>query len=401
VWESDSGKLLATLQGHQGPIRRAQFSPDGERIVTASEDGTARVWENSTGKLLATLQGHQGGVGDAQFSPNGRRIVTASEDNTARVWESASGKLLTTLKGHQYWVANAQFSPDGRRIVTASEDGTARVWESESGKLLGTLEGGEDRPPLLDALSSAEFSPNGQRILTASVKAVRVWESDSGRLLAAFPLNGNIAHWSPNGQCILTTEFYDPEARVLETFPFKNPPPAWFVSFLECLAQRRLNQRGELEDIPAPEWLAVRDQVEKAASSDTSRYGQLARWFLISSEQRPVRPGAKITQHQVADELLYPGATRGEVERAYELWPAHPLVHIALAAFQQAPDIKDNSELQRRTAQQANLARADFLRRYDLQRLPSDPVICRRAAQMLRDQRQDDLAREAEIKVTP
>ena len=43
-------------------MRSAQFSPDGTRIVTASEDKTARVWDAATGKALATLAGHEGAV---------------------------------------------------------------------------------------------------------------------------------------------------------------------------------------------------------------------------------------------------------------------------------------------------------------------------------------------------
>ena len=99
---------LATLQGHTGEVYSAQFSPDGQRIVTASLDNTARVWEAQTGKLLATLQGHTEEVTSAQFSPDGERIVTASLDNTARIWEAQSGKLLATLHGHTERVNSAQ-----------------------------------------------------------------------------------------------------------------------------------------------------------------------------------------------------------------------------------------------------------------------------------------------------
>jgi hypothetical protein len=60
---------LATLRGHEGALFGAQFSPNGERIVTASSDNTARLWDTDTGKLLATLQGHEGPVYNAQFSP--------------------------------------------------------------------------------------------------------------------------------------------------------------------------------------------------------------------------------------------------------------------------------------------------------------------------------------------
>ena len=47
----------AILAGHEDTVWSAQFSPDGTRIVTASDDKTARVWDAATGKLLATLAG--------------------------------------------------------------------------------------------------------------------------------------------------------------------------------------------------------------------------------------------------------------------------------------------------------------------------------------------------------
>jgi WD40 repeat protein len=49
----------------------AVFSPDGQRIVTASFDKTARVWNAATGQVIAKLEGRSGVVSSAVFSPTG------------------------------------------------------------------------------------------------------------------------------------------------------------------------------------------------------------------------------------------------------------------------------------------------------------------------------------------
>jgi len=99
-WQRQTHMELITLCGHTEPIESVAFSPDGQRIVTGSEDQTAKVWDAATGKELLTLEGHSGWVRSVAFSPDGRRIVTGSRDQKAKVWEVATGKELLTLKGH-------------------------------------------------------------------------------------------------------------------------------------------------------------------------------------------------------------------------------------------------------------------------------------------------------------
>ena len=91
---------LFTLYGHTGAVTGVAFSPDGMRIVSTSEDETARVWDAQTGTAVLELRGHVGCVHDASFSPDGARIVTAGEDTTAKVWNARTGVLHLELKGH-------------------------------------------------------------------------------------------------------------------------------------------------------------------------------------------------------------------------------------------------------------------------------------------------------------
>ena len=161
-----------TLRGHEATVNSASFSPDGQRIVTASDDDTARVWRADGKGEPVVLRGHADTVRSASFSPDGRSIVTASKDRTARVWRADGQGPPVVLQGHQDLVYSASFSPDGRSIVTASRDKTARVWR---GRWPGLPRGA----PMPSGLRlSASFSPDGRSIVTTSGdNTARVWQS--------------------------------------------------------------------------------------------------------------------------------------------------------------------------------------------------------------------------------
>lgn len=115
---------------HDDPVHFAHFGPGG-RIVTASDDKTAKVWDAS-GKLWRTLVGHTGAIVEAVFSADGRLVLTASVDGTARLWKTETGALVTSFDGHRQGFMRARFTPDGRFAVTASSDGGVRFWRLPS-----------------------------------------------------------------------------------------------------------------------------------------------------------------------------------------------------------------------------------------------------------------------------
>ena len=189
VWDAATGKAIAVLTGHQGPVNSAAFNPDGSRIVTASGDKTARVWDAATGKAIAVLNGHDGPLRSPGFSRNGWRIVTV-DDKTARLWDATTWREIAALNGHDAPVPTAAFgpfvfgviaafSPDGTRVVTAADDNIARVWDAATGHAIAVLKG--HNGPIL----SAAFSPDGTRVVTSSLDTtMRLWNATTGRELA-------------------------------------------------------------------------------------------------------------------------------------------------------------------------------------------------------------------------
>ena len=204
TYEEEALKHRASLKGHNDSILSATFSSDGQHILTASRDKTARVWTIS-GQQLAILQGHKADVVSAVFSPtNAQLVLTGSDDRTARLWKS-DGELLTILEGHKAAVGHLAFSPNGQKILTATDgfghDYAVRLWDI-SGKPLAILEGHSS------FIQSVTFSPNGQYIVTASSdKTARLWNLE-GQTLAVF--RGHLgmvtqAVFSPDSQRILTS----------------------------------------------------------------------------------------------------------------------------------------------------------------------------------------------------
>ncbi|ETO05675.1 hypothetical protein RFI_31721, partial [Reticulomyxa filosa] len=71
------------------------------------------------------------------FSPDGNRIVSGSDDNTIRLWGALSGKQIQSLEGNLNDVTSVQFLPDGNRIVSGSCDKTVRLHDSFSARVAG------------------------------------------------------------------------------------------------------------------------------------------------------------------------------------------------------------------------------------------------------------------------
>jgi WD40 repeat protein len=98
----------------------------GNRIATASHDTSILVSDFTSGKHLLTLKSHTSSVFD--LTAWDERLVSVSNDGTARVWELEQGSCLLTL---QHPAAVNAASVFESKLATACSDGLLRVWDGD------------------------------------------------------------------------------------------------------------------------------------------------------------------------------------------------------------------------------------------------------------------------------
>jgi WD40 repeat protein/tetratricopeptide (TPR) repeat protein len=252
VWDPATGRPLTPLLKHGARVTAAAFSPAGGRVLTASEDGTARVWPATAGEPPALRFVHEGLPTEAELSADGTRLwsfrgsrgqmITAREGEI-RLWDAGSGKQLDfKRKGF----VNARFSPDGRSLVTWEDSGGARVpggdihvqlWDAATGRAVAppaTCDGPvipagwyanvglpTKTPQGLQLFGSVNsvpldgpfaFSPDSRLVAFVVTRwdgrasQVRVWERDTGRELSQHPPKQWMAYrayFSPAGRLLV------------------------------------------------------------------------------------------------------------------------------------------------------------------------------------------------------
>lgn len=98
-------------------------TPDGECVVSASGDGTLKVWDLDTGRVLATLEGHTSDVLGCAVTRDGQYVVSASADRTVKVWDLDTHACVLTHRGEAYYTAVATLA---NTIVAG--DGGGILW---------------------------------------------------------------------------------------------------------------------------------------------------------------------------------------------------------------------------------------------------------------------------------
>ncbi len=172
LWDLTTYTEVRRYEGHTGWVNALAFTPDGQAILSGSDDGTLILWDVQTGNIIRRYEGHTAAVNSLAVSKDGLTAVSGGEDNLVLVWDVASGAILHRLEGHSGAVNVVLFSPDEQTILSGSDDTTIVLWDVGRGEILSRLENSA-------RILSAAFSPDGTFFVAAVNKMLARWDMPS------------------------------------------------------------------------------------------------------------------------------------------------------------------------------------------------------------------------------
>jgi len=184
--------LLIPPAGHAAAVISVQFSKDGAKVITLSEDGTAKLWDVASGKLLRDfIAGGDASIALvtlAHFSADGQKIITGYDNSSTSIWNLNSRTptwdwLYSHIEGEPRTIMD-QFSPDGKKVLLFDFDNNGHLYNAATKKKLLVLQGHKGK------INRAAFSADGNKIATAAEdKKVMLWEGKTGRKLFEYKLS--------------------------------------------------------------------------------------------------------------------------------------------------------------------------------------------------------------------
>jgi WD40 repeat protein len=204
VWDLKTGEQLFTVEAPANYAgTRFAWSPDGQYLAAAFDDGTIFVWDPAQGTQVQVLSVEK--VVGLAWSSDASSLVTLSQYESLAVWDVKTGQPSRSLHEHTSWIMNLALSPDGGMVAQGAEDGEIILWEAHSGKMLRSF---TDPAGWVNNLA---WSPDGKEIAESGGKnVIRIWDVQTGQQARTWSVQSltvvDLA-WSPDGSILASISY--------------------------------------------------------------------------------------------------------------------------------------------------------------------------------------------------
>ena len=157
---------LIIRQGHTDPINMVIYTPDGQHILSASDDHSIRMWDVNTGIDIKTFAGHQSGVKCLDITDDGRYLVSGDRSGSVIIWDVAEARAVKTLEAHAGEVNTVKLLPDEKSLISGGSDKVVNQYSFPSGDAIKSIS-----EEITSSVSAVGISPDGTRLLMGGYKS--------------------------------------------------------------------------------------------------------------------------------------------------------------------------------------------------------------------------------------
>lgn len=174
------------LQGHTGKVYDLDWTPEKNRIVSASQDGRLIVWNALTSQKTHTIKLPCAWVMTCAFAPDGQSVACGGLDSACSIFDlnsqldrDGNAPPSRILTGHKGYVSSCQYVPDqGNNLITGSADQTCGLWDVTTGQRISVFGGEFPSGHTADVLSVSINSSNSNMFVSGSCDTTaRLWDA--------------------------------------------------------------------------------------------------------------------------------------------------------------------------------------------------------------------------------
>ncbi|MGB5324186.1 MAG: hypothetical protein WBN40_02015 [Pseudomonadales bacterium] len=177
LWDLQSGAAVSYWTA-PSEILDVDLLPNGDLALLGLVDHSAALFDVKNGGVRQVFY-HDARVNSVAYDSNTARVLSGSDDFSARLWSASTGTELRRWE-HADEVQLVEFSPDGKLAFTMAKYDKAAVWDTETGQLVNRI------PLFASALrrgqtyTAAAFSIDGAQLLTGTAnREIQLWDVSS------------------------------------------------------------------------------------------------------------------------------------------------------------------------------------------------------------------------------